>query len=81
MGAGVTPDRGTWQASRCDTCGRVAVQFERLGFTCGAYIPKPYVPLTDEQQRDQILACRLGEPLPASHPASPVRERCMGTLR
>lgn len=66
---------------RCDACGREARTDDSIGTTCGDFIPKAYVPLTAEQQREQIVAFRLGEPLPASHPASIVRERCLGVIQ
>ena len=72
---------GELQAVCCDTCGRPAVEDERIGFTCGARLLKPFKVLTEREQAESLTAALTGQPLPASHPASMVAERCMGSLR
>ena len=53
---------------------------ERQGDTCGDPIAKPFAVLTDAETIDAMRAAITGVPLPASHPASIVRGRCLGIL-
>lgn len=64
----------------CQICGRQGREGERQGDTCGTPIDKSFKPLTDDEYLDLFLSARSGVPLPASHPASIVRDRCLGTL-
>ena len=64
----------------CRECGREGREGDRQGDTCGDPLPKDFKPLTDAEYLDLFLSYRNDVPLPASHPASMVRERCMGTL-
>lgn len=65
---------------RCKTCGRHGRAGEHQGDTCGDPIDKPFVVLTDAETIDAMLAAVTWVPLPASHPASIARDRCLGIL-
>ena len=64
----------------CRECGRQGRDGELQGDTCGDPIDKTFKPLTDDEYQDLFLSARSGVPLPASHPASVARERCIGTM-
>ena len=65
---------------RCAACGREGREGNWRGDTCGDWLPKPYLALTPTEQVAGIVAALTGHPLPASHPASVARERCLGVL-
>src|SRR3990167_6341027 len=61
----------------CTACARRGREGDQQGDTCGDPINKDFKPLTDDEYLDVFMSARSGVPLPASHPASPVRERCV----
>ena len=64
----------------CNACLRQGRDGERQGDTCGDPLEKAFKPLTEHEFTESVMAFRTGVPLPASHPASIARERCIGTL-